>query len=359
MDATSALASCWRLDQWPEADQAAWARNLTPGDPFDDPRYGSTLAQETLTKTRKGYGRWLCFLASRGCLDPDEPALERVTRPRLRAYFRTLLKAGNASATIIGRFAELERALKILAPGRDVSWVRKPDGATIFSIVTKTTRSLVIPHSDVLFAWGLDMMDAARGAIQPLKSPCLMSYRDGLLIAMFAARGRRLRSMSLLQVERELLRYEHLFRIELAPHQVKTTKHDRFDLPESLTPYIDHYLRVVRPALLRGRSCDSVWISKWRGPLSAKSIQDRICTLSRQRFGTAFGPHRFRHAIGTTAPTRDPANPGVAAGLLGISREVLEQHYNRAGQTLATTAFAKLIDRKRKEGRTAVQSDQG
>jgi hypothetical protein len=354
MTASPTVPVFWRFDRWPEADRAAWIRDISPGDPFDDPHYGNTLAEETLKKTRKGYGRWLSFLASRGWFNPDEPALARVTRPRLRAYFRTLLKAGYASATIISLFSDLERALRILAPGNDVAWVRKPDGATIHSLLRKTQRVLVVPHSDVLFAWGLDMMDDA--ASQSLKSAHLTAYRDGLLIAVFAARGRRLRSMSLLRVDQELRRYEHLFRIQLTPGQVKTRKHDRFNLPAPLTPYVLRYLEVVRPALLRGRSCDAVWITKGGGKLSPSGIQARMLKLSKQRFGTAFGPHRFRHAIGTTAPLRDPANPGVAAGMLGISKEVLEWHYNRAGQSQATTAFAKLIDQKRRDRRNTSQT---
>lgn len=344
----------WRFDQWPQAEQAAWARNILPGDPFDDPRYGSALAEDTLKKAKKGYGRWLSFLASKNWLDPEEPALARVTRPRLRVYFRTLLKADYASGSIISLFSDLERVLKILVPGCDVSWVCKPDGVTIYSLLRKTQRALVVPHSDVLFAWGLGMMDDA--AAQSLKSAYLTSYRDGLLIAMFASRGRRLRSMSLLRVGRELLWHDGLFRIELTPDQVKTTKHDRFDLPARLTPYVSRYLEVVRPALLAGHSSEAVWITRGGKQLSRSGIQGCILKLSKQRFGTAFGPHRFRHAIGTTAPLLDPANPGVAAGLLGISPEVLERHYNRAGQSQATTVFGKLIDRKRREAQGPTRS---
>ena len=345
MNASPSIATCWHLTQWPASDQVVWARDILPGDPFDDPHYGSTLALDSLKKTRKGYGRWLSFLASRSWLDSEVPALERVTRPRLRAYFRTLQKAGNASSTISGRFTDLTMALRILAPGNDVSWVCKPDGVTVHALLRKTQRTLVVPHSDVLFHWGLDMMDAA--AAQPLKSAHLTAYRDGLLIALFAARGRRLRSMSLLRIGRELLRPDQVFRIELTPDQVKTKKHDRFDLPAKLTSYIAHYLEVVRPILVKHGSSDDVWIGRGGRKLPAKSIQERIFTLSLKRFGTAFGPHRFRHAIGTTAPLLDPAHPGVAAGMLGISKKVLELHYNRSGQVQATTTFAEITEKRR------------
>jgi hypothetical protein len=62
-----------------------------------------------------------------------------------------------------------------------------------------------------------------------------------------------------------------------------------------LTPYIRHYLTVVRPALLDGRVHDALWINLRGGPWSAECMAQRIRLLSRQRFGESFGPHRFRH----------------------------------------------------------------
>jgi hypothetical protein len=154
--------------------------------------------------------------------------------------------------------------------------------------------------------------------------------------------------MSLISVGRELILHDGRYRIELEPGQVKTKKPDRFDLPECLTPYVRHYLDVVRPALLQGQSHDAVWVNPRGGPWTAKAIQHRVMKLTRQRFGQAFGPHRFRHAIGTTAPMRDPSHPGVAAGLLGISPGVLELHYNRAGQSQAATRFDQALTQRHK-----------
>jgi hypothetical protein len=326
-------------------DRETWALSCTPGDPFDGLRYGASLRSTSLAKLRKGYGRWLCFLAERGWLDAAQPPFARVTRRRLRAYFRALRKAGNADSTVIGRFHELVMSLKILAPGEDVSWVRRPDGVSVYALLRKTGRVLLVPDSGVLFAWGLRMMDEA--ATRLTERERLTAYRDGLLIAMLAARGRRLRSMALLRVGRELVHRNGRFRIELAPDQVKTGKPDRFDLPDQLTSYVRHYLNVVRPALLRGRLEDAFWISMAGRPLTSHAIQSRIFRLSKRRFGQAFGPHRLRHAIGTTAPLRDPRHPGLAAGLLGISAEVLEQHYNRSSQCQAGARFAKLVEQLR------------
>jgi site-specific recombinase XerD len=335
---------CWPLNQWPDLDRTTWIRHCTPGDPFDDPRYGATLRAPTLSFISRGYGHWLAFLASRGWLDPLQPPLQRVTRGRLRAYFRALRAAGYADYTIIARFSGLAAALKILAPGQDVSWIRRPDGVTIAALLPKKKRALMVPDSGVLFQWAVEMMDAAA-------SP--RDYRDGLLLAVLAARGRRLRSMALLRPGQELIWRGERYRIELTPEQVKTNKPDRFNLPAQLTPYIRHYLTVVRPALLGGQVHDALWINLRGEPWSPECMAQRIRLLSRQRFGESFGPHRFRHAIATSATLRDPDYPGLAVGVLGISGQVLEEHYNRAGQSQAVMMFDEAVARRRTKLRRA------
>ena len=337
---------CWKLERWPEADRASWQRNTTPGDPFDDPRHGASLRPASLGKISKGHGRWLAFLDAQGWLDPEVPALQRVTRRRLRAYVRALKAAGNADYTIIGRITELAMAMRILTPGADVGWIRRPDGISIYAMLPKNKRPMVVPDARVLFRWGLKMMDTqlAEGA---RANP--VAFRDGLLIALLAARGRRLRSMAELRVRREMVRQEVTYRIELGPDQTKTHVHDRFDLPEALTSYVRHYLTKVRPALLAGREEDAFWIGARGAPLRAKGIEACIQRLSRVRFGVAFGPHRFRHAIATSSALRDPGSPGLAAGVLGGSAQVIEQHYNRAGQIQAARKYAQVVEQRRRK----------
>jgi hypothetical protein len=263
---------CWPISQWPEMDRTTWIRHCTPGDPFDDPRYGATLRAPTLRFISGGYGCWLGFLAARGWLDPLQPPLQRVTRGRLRAYFQALRAAGCADYTIIARFNGLTTALKILTPGQDVSWIRRPDGVTIAALLPKTKRSLMVPDSGVLFQWAVDMMDTA---------PSPREYRDGLLLALLAARGRRLRSMALLRVGQELIWRGERYRIELTPEQVKTNKPDRFNLPAQLTLY---------PALPDGRASGAAGRAGARRPLdqsARRALVSRMHGAAHQAFEPA------------------------------------------------------------------------
>jgi hypothetical protein len=339
------IAKRWALDRLSALDRALWEAGCRPGDPFDDLGHGATLRSASIQKYQKGYRHWLNYLDSQGWLLETTPPLARVTRRRLLAYYRAMRAANNADYTIIGRFAELTGALKILCPGSDVSWIARPNGATIYSQLLKPKRHLVVPNTKILYDWGVKMMTTA--ASQPTPLGKLLAFRDGLMIAMFAGRARRLRSMSLLRIGHELIREGPVYRLELTRSQVKTGKTDSIAFPEHLTPYIDTYLQKTRPMLLCPAVLDNLWIGARGRALTEKEIQSRFFDLTRQRFGMGFGPHRCRHPVATTSALKASRHPGMAPTLLGISAEVLEQSYNRAGQVEAAIAYAKLVEERR------------
>ena len=340
---------CWPLEWWPEADRAAWRLHCTPGDPFHDDRPGAALRADTLITLVKAYGRWLSFLDSRGWLDPDEPPLARVTRERLRALFHELRRAGNADHTVIGRFSHLAMALAVIVPGADTGWIRRPDGVSVHALLPRTTRQLVVPDGQVIADWGIGLMRQALARLERGSDPnALVAYRDGLLIVFFALCGRRLRSVSLLRPGQELRQVGECFRVEFSPAQTKTKRRDRFGLHEGFTPWMRHYLEVIRPALLAGRRQEALWISAQGGPLTTHGISSRIQRLSRQRFGIGFGPHRIRHSIVTTAALWLGAPPSFGAAVVGNTPAVAEKSYNHASSCRAATLYAQVIrDRRR------------
>ncbi|ATR19460.1 Hypothetical protein RMHFA_04724 (plasmid) [Roseomonas mucosa] len=347
MDVHAHTRLCWPLERWPEADRAAWRLHCTPGDPFGDVRPGARLRRASLATLIKGYGRWLSFLHSRGWLDPDEPPLARVTQERLRAYFRTLRRAGNADHTVIGRFGQLAMALAVIVPGAEVSWIRKPDGTSVHALLPKHTRQLVVPDGQVILDWGVTMMEQARVLLEQGRDKALTAYRDGLLIVLFALCGRRLRSVSLLRPGHELRQVGDCFRVELSGEQTKNGKADRFGLPPEFTPWMRRYLDVIRPALLDGQRHEALWISAQGGPLTTHGIQTRIQRLSLKRFGISFGPHRIRHSVVTTVALRLGETSAFGAAVVGNTPAVAEG-YNHAGQCQAALRYAALIHKRRR-----------
>ena len=341
------------LQDWPAQDRQLWETGLSPYDPYDSPDsvpgagYGAGLSDPTVELSRKSYGRWLAFLRDSGQLDPTAHPVDRVTLPRMGAYFEALQAAGNADATILGRFTQLQRALRIMAPERDVRFVAKPSGRTIRSLLPLRKRSLLVPDAFVMVDWGTTLIEQSATAEDPRQRALLL--RDGVLISTLASRARRLRAMTGLRLGHELVRQNDRYLIDLPPGLVKTKRRDRFYLPESLTAALDLYLNDVRPALMGAKRHDAVWVKLNGDPLPACGLTGIVRRRSRKRFGTAFGPHRFRHSIGTTLPLRLPQYPGLAAGFLDVSGGVLGDHYNRAGQAAATASFQAFRERQQQE----------
>jgi hypothetical protein len=335
---------------WPELDRQLWEDGCRPGHGLDDPGYGALLGPKSREKAQDGYGRWLGFLAWLGGLDPAAHPVERVTRDRAAKFFALMRELGNRDYTITSRFQELRMALRIMAPDRDVSWLVRPGGISLHSRLPMQKRAFQVPHAAVLYRWGFELMQEALTLAGADRRR--VRYRDGLLIAMFASRARRLRAMSGLRVGQEIVRNGDGYRLVLPPELVKTRRPDEVDLPSSLTPAIERYLAVERVELLQGCQHDWFWVN-WNGePLGYRGIDKRIRWLSEKRFGTAFGPHRFRYALVTSSLLDDPAHPGLAAGLLGITGEMVEEHYDRADQVSAVNRFnANLAaERARTEG---------
>jgi len=333
---------CLKPETWPLIDRLLWEAACLPAGLLDDSGAAARLAEGSRQKYRKGYGVWLSFLIANGWLDPEEHPAKRITRRRLAAYFEAMRHLKQRGYTIFGRFLELRGMMKTIAPDHDTAWILRPNGLTIRQILRPANRTIVVPDSGVLYQWAIGMMESTD--LGTPRKQGLLAFRDGLLLAMLAARGRRLRALSLLRDGHEIQRVGGNYRIELQAHQVKTKKFDAFSLPTRLTPFVNEYAHVVRPVLLGGQVNDAFWVGHDGTPLTAKGIQAMVFRRTKVRFEVAFGPHRFRHAIATTAALRASDIPGLAAPLLGISPGVEEAHYNRASQVAAVRKFQSILD---------------
>ena len=154
--------------------------------------------------------------------------------------------------------------------------------------------------------------------------------------------------MSAIRVGHELTLQGDLYVVALSADQVKTARPDTFHLPRELTPYVDHYLQKTRPALLGTRMdhC-ALWITSRGTPMKPDYLTNRMLVITRKRFGIAFGPHRFRHAISTALAYYAPKAIGLAAAVLAISPNVVASHYDRANQVTARRIFSSAVARRK------------
>ena len=348
---------CLDLAEWPDADRRLWQAAMSSRrGRFSARGLAARLALATLQKTEEGYGRWLGFLDYHGWLDREVGPLERLNEDRAAAYFDEMVALGNRDYTITGRFQELQTALRIMEPKAQVAWLSRPGGTPLRQRLAMEKRSFEVHHSATLYAWGFDLMEQALALPGPRRRQVML--RDGLLIALLASAGPRLGSVQVMCLGQQI-RFDGVeWWMTLDVPDIKTDKPHRVPLPASLTPWFHRYIEVERRELLAGETNDAVWVN-WGGePLGEAGIEKRIRWWSAKRFGAenAFGVHRFRHCIGTTAPLMAPDRPGIGAALLGISGRIHEKHYDRGKRAEAGEIFSGGLDEDRAEARAYLQS---
>ena len=76
----------------------------------------------------------------------------------------------------------------------------------------------------------------------------MLGYRDGLMIALLAARPLRRRNFAMITIGQHLIRVGPDWRLLFAAADTKTGQPIETDLPDRLVPYLEHYLCAVRPA---------------------------------------------------------------------------------------------------------------
>ena len=341
---------------WPDGDQRLWEVGLRVGDILDQPNHASRLRPATVHSAVVGYRRWLVFLRENGLLDPDVTPAARVTREHVAAYFKCL-RDSQCNASVIARLTELRSALLIMHPDSDFRWLTSPGGRSLSSVLPVSHKPIQIIDSKVLYDWGLTMTEDALQDPNPEHRRVMV--RNGVLLALFAARAPRVRSMASLRLGQTITRTGDSYRVVFEHEDIKTGRRLEYHTPSRLSAAIDRYIAVERAELLGEQSHDCFWVNQYGEPLTANEIADMVRRQSLRTFDKSFGPHRFRHALGTTAPLADPAHPGVAAAILGISGHMVEQHYNRANQADVAIKFHGNLSKTRTERRSVARREFG
>lgn len=344
---------CLPLSEWPEEDRRRWQSAVTPkGRGRVTGRSAvAHLKPITVEKYMEGYGRWLGFLQWRGALDADKAPENRVTEDAAADYIDTLLELGNAGHAVWNRLQELKAALKLVAPGIDFGWLLYPGGVDVRHRLDMTRRTFMVHHPRKLYRWGFDLMKLVLTLNGPRRRQVML--RDGLMIALLAARAMRRRSVEAMELDTQVRRIDGQWHILLGAKDMKTGREIAYPVPPSLNGWIDRYVAVERVELLAGHSCEAFWVN-WGGkPLRAAGIEKRIRWHSAKKFGAegAFGPHRFRYGIATVAPVADPTAPANGAVLLGITHGTFTEAYDRGDREVAAQRYITGLEAERERTR--------
>ena len=325
-----------RIEDWPQVDRDNWSALFVLGGPLDGDGLRAGWCQSTKTAHAESYGRWLMFIARIGQLDPDLAPCSRITRERIGLYIDHL-RESVGSVSLAGRLDHLSLVARSFDPDCDLHWLVR---------IVQRFRARAQPKSKPPPLVSKNVYRAARAhmtAAEAIDDPKVRAatFRNGLVIVMLTAVPIRLRNLAMIEVGRHLTCRGKEYWLSFEPHEMKNRRAFECPLDVDLTEFIDRYLQVHRPALIRITS-SRLFINVRGGPISKAGLSERVRTTTRIILGRSMSTHEFRHMTTTTIAIEDPAHVGIATPLLGqISTEVNTRHYNlakgiEAGRTIGT-----------------------
>jgi integrase len=236
-----------------------------------------------------------------------------------------------------------------LAPDRDWTWML-PLIRRLKSTVKPTNKHSVLPSIGELFALGVALMDRADdGQFGTPKERALM-YRNGLSIAVLAARPvMRRDNLARIRIGKHLVRDGNSFRLAFAEDEMKGRRARGGPLPAALTGRIECYLRDHRPILLGSKpGRNAFWISAMGDPIYPKAMSHEIGKVTEAAFGRRLTTHAFRHAAASSIAKEDPAHVGIVTTILGHADfRTSERYYIHAEENAAFVRMNNTIERLR------------
>jgi hypothetical protein len=286
------------------------------------------------------YGRYLAFLAASEPSGLTEHPVKRLTEDRFAHYLSHL---GETAGTMGQHmfFAKLRDAVRVMFPGEVPQHLsrlvarleRQCQPRSLAARVVTTPRLTALSKQ-------LMKQACAEGEITDV-----VTFRDGLMIGVLALRPVRRRTFSLIRVHGHLQRVGDEWRMIFAGSETKSGRPFETSVPDWIVPFLERYLREVRPVYPAAAQHDGLWCSTKGSPLTDKAIYRIITDRTRDAFGQPVNPHLFRHCAATTIAVFQPSQIGIARDLLGhASMATTNAYYNKARSIVSSRLYAKIID---------------
>jgi len=335
------------VNDWPEADRAAFRAIYEPGDLFDGTAGpGVHLAEGTRKAIEFTYRRWLAFLNKNYPGDLSTAPAERITPERVRAFIDHL-SAEIGPSSIAAACDRLYAAARLIAARTDWSWLKSIKARLASRAFAQDRFHHLVPPWQTLDL-GIQLMETAHTLPIDGHKQREIQYRDGLLLALLSLWVIRRRSLAALTVSRHLEFDDAGVNILLHPADTKSGHAESFRVPDQLLPYLRRYLKGVRPALLGDSEHDGFWASYHGGRLGGDRLYDIVGARTLAKFGKAMSLHDFRRAAATFLAMDAPEKIGWIPGMLQhVKPEVSERHYNLARSVQAGRRFAAHLDNVR------------
>jgi integrase len=317
---------------WPEADWTMWEQLIKKGSLLADQGSGAHWATETRRVIARDYGYWLSFLLATDPVAIDESPTARATPDRVRRYCNSMDDV--CALTRASRIARLHTLIRGADPKRDFGWLaairRGQERLARREGPVRSKHGRVLATVKIIEA-GVGLLKWAHGDQHRSFHERAKDFRDGLMIALLAARPLRIKNFATLRLGQHVKATSAGYLIDIPGAETKTSHPIETFVPEDLCPWLSIYLEKYRPGLLCGRHSDHLWVHNTGHSYRPGSLSQRISKLTARILGVAISPHLFRDCAATTIATDDPEHVLIIAPLLGhTTLKTAELHYNQA-----------------------------
>ncbi len=345
------------LTDWPKPDRAAWEAACASGGRLRRGGAAAHMAQTTQADLERRYGYFLDHVARKGRLEDDAGATAYVTLENIETFVAEM-KARVRSVTTAQTVYKVRRVAELLAPERDLLWLRDIENDLAFDAIPQNRAGQLVDGQRLLEA-GLALVKEGEIGVRipPFKRVRLV--RNGLMVAMLALCPIRLKNFAALEIGSSIRNEAGVWWITLDRRETKGRRPDERPLHEVLHAPLTLYLRCARPVLARKhlewRSTTSgsdasddhgsLWLDSNLGrPMSYSGVEEAVAEATLKTLGVALRPHAFRMCAASTAYVIAGDNPHLASGLLQhTDSRVTQKHYNRATHAQAALAYAELV----------------
>lgn len=245
------------------------------------------LFQEYLTvelglakNTQLAYMRDLRLLMKSLQLKADEELLQ-VSRQQLIAYLVRLKQEGRAASTVARKLASIKAFYRFLTAER---YIRRNPA----EVLEAASRGLHLPKV-------LSVQEVERLLDEP-NLGTLDGYRDKTMLELLYATGMRVSELVNVPLKNVDMKMQYVIVMG------KGSKERMLPLGRTALHYLEHYLSVVRPQLLHGKSdaAAELFVTGWGGPMTRERFYEIIVAYGKSAgISKRVTPHMLRHSFAT------------------------------------------------------------
>jgi integrase len=336
-------------ESWPARERHFWLQSVLPRCEYVTAEQGEFLSEASIHGVCEAFSLWLAFLIRTNRYSHDLCILEHASDGVIAAFVDDLLSR-RGPLSVKGELMRLSTCFR-LAFGKQAHGLFRPAIQRVAVLLRSAPRAhRKVADSADLFSLGISLVESAlHDELQHRETA--LRYRDGLIIALLAARPIRAANLASMMVGKHLVARGDAYWLSFDAFETKTHVPIHVAVPRLLSTYISTYLSAVRTKIsVRNALHEWVWCGIRGDRLSTQMIYTRIVRHTREGLGTPTSPHRFRHAAATKQALVDPAHVTDGYFLLGHSSyHATEKSYNLASTNDGAQKLAERLLARRKQ----------